>query len=105
MEALLRLTRSRGTRIIVPAGVLAQVWGGSPRQAPLHLLLKRPTTEVPPLDRVLAEATGRLCKLTGTTDVVDASVVITARAENALILTSDPLDIRRLDEDVLIEIV
>jgi hypothetical protein len=78
---------------------------GDARQAPIHRLLKRPTTEVPALDRVLAEATGRLCKRSGTTDVVDASVVMVARQARAVVVTSDPDDLGRLDPSLPIEAI
>src|ERR1051326_8533278 len=97
MEALLRKAHQAHGRVLVPAGALAQVWSGDASQAPLHRLLKRTTTEVPALDRVLAEGVGRLCKRVGTTDVVDASVVIIGRQAGAVVLTSDPDDLRKLD--------
>jgi hypothetical protein len=71
--------------------------------APLHRLLKRPTTEVPALDRPLAEAVGRLCRRTGTNDVVEASVVIAAHQEKAVVVTSDPSDLRGLDSALQLE--
>jgi len=105
MEALLRKAHQARGRILVPAGALAQVWSGEPSQAPLHRLLKRSTTEVPALDRLLAEAAGRLCRRTGTSDVVDASVVIAARQANAVVVTSDPDDLARLDPALRVEAV
>jgi hypothetical protein len=103
MEALLRLALQVQAHVIIPAGVLAQVWTGEPTQAPLHRLLQRLTTEVPMLDRVAAEGIGRLCKRTGTSDVVDASVVIAARQANAIVVTTDVADLKRLDPKLLVE--
>ena len=57
------------------------------------------------LDRVLAQAVGRLCRRRGTTDVVDASVVIAARLALAVVVTSDPGDLRRLDPSLPIEAI
>lgn len=105
MEALLRRAHEVRARIVVPAGALAQAWSGDARQAPVHLLMKRSTTEVPPLDRVTAEAAGRLCKLRDTTDVVDASVVIAARLSHAVVVTSDPADLLRLDASLPVEVI
>jgi hypothetical protein len=65
--------------------------------------MKGPTTVVPPLDEVLAEAAGVLCGRAGASDVIDASVVLMARRERALLLTSDVDDMRRLDPGVDIE--
>jgi hypothetical protein len=103
MEALLRKAHELRARVVIPAGALAQAWTGDPAQAPLHRLLKRAATEVPPLDRVLAEAAGRLCTRAGTTDVVDASVVVVGRKERGVVITSDPNDLRRLDSRLDIE--
>jgi hypothetical protein len=66
-------------------------------------LLKGPTTKVPPLDQALAEAAGVLCGRAGTSDVIDASVVLTARREQAAVVTSDVEDLRRLDPTLRIE--
>jgi hypothetical protein len=103
MRALLRGALKAGVRLVVPAGVLGQVWRGAARQAPLRALMKGPTTVVPPLDEVLAEAAGVLCGRAGASDVIDASVVLIARRERALLLTSDVDDMRRLDPGVDIE--
>ena len=103
MRALVREALVAGVRLIVPAGALGQVWRGAARQAPLRALLKGPTTEVPALDQVLAEAAGVLCGRAGTSDVVDASVVLIARRERAVVITSDVDDLRRLDPTAPLE--
>lgn len=97
MEALLRKAHELRARIVIPAGALAQAWTGDAAQAPVHRLLKRARTEVAPLDRVVAEAAGRLCTHAGTSDVVDASVVVVGRRERGVVITSDPEDLERLD--------
>lgn len=103
MEALLRRAHQVGARILIPAGALAQVWSGDPRQAPVHRLLQRNTTEVPPLDRIQAEVVGKMCRRSGTADVVDASVVIVARQARAVIVSSDADDLLRLDPSATVE--
>lgn len=97
MRALVREALKTGVRLVIPAGVLGQVWRGAARQAPLRALVKGPTTIVPALDQVLAEAAGVLCGRAGTSDVIDASVVLIARRERAIVVTSDEGDLRRLD--------
>ena len=77
--------------------------GRRARQAPLRALVKGPTTIVPPLDQVLAEAAGVLCGRAGTSDIIDASVVLVARREHAVMVTSDVEDLRHLDADLRIE--
>jgi rRNA-processing protein FCF1 len=103
IRALCREALRTRARLLVPAGVVAQAWRDGARQVPLRALLAGSTTEVPPLDRVLAEATGILCGRAGTSDVVDASVVLTARRERALVVTSDPDDLHHLDPTLVVE--
>lgn len=97
VRALCREALRRGARLVVPAGVVGQVVRDPSRQVALRALLHGRTTEVPPLDRVLAEAAGVLCGRTKTSDVIDASVAIIARRERVAVVTSDPEDLRRLD--------
>ncbi|MDQ3451334.1 MAG: PIN domain-containing protein [Actinomycetota bacterium] len=80
---------------LVPAGMLAQAWRGGP-QADLSRLLAGCT--VMPLDEPFARAAGTLCGRAGTTDVVDAAVVILAQLAGATIVTGDPDDVHRLVE-------
>jgi hypothetical protein len=103
MRALVREGLKAGTRLVIPAGVLGQVWRGAARQVPLSALVKGPTTVVPALDQILAEAAGALCGRAGTSDVIDASVVLTARRERARVVTSDVDDLRHLDPDLPLE--
>lgn len=103
LRALVREALRTKARLVVPAGVMGQVWRGGGRQVALRGLLHGPTTEVPPLDRVLAEAAGVLCGRAGTSDVIDASVVLTARRLDARVLTSDPEDLLRLDPTLALE--
>jgi rRNA-processing protein FCF1 len=103
MRALVREGLKTGVRLIIPAGVLGQVWRGAARQVPVRALVKGPTTVVPALDQVLAEAAGVLCGRAGTSDVVDASVVLVARRERAVVVTSDVDDLRRLDPGLPLE--
>ena len=103
MRALLREAIQMGVRVIVPAGVVGQVCRGGARQVPLRALLNGEMTSVPPLDRLLAEAAGALCGRAGTSDLIDASVVLVARRERAVVVTSDVEDLRRLDPTLRLE--
>ena len=103
MRALLREALKLGARLVIPAGVLGQVWRGDARQAPVRALVKGPTTLVPALDHVLAEAAGVLCGRARSSDVIDASVVLVARRERAVVVTSDVGDLRRLDPEIRLE--
>jgi hypothetical protein len=63
--------------------------------------VKMPTTIVSSLDQVLAEAAEVLCGRAGSSDVIDASVVLVARRERAVVVTSDVGDLLRLDPGLL----
>ena len=86
-----------GARVTVPATALAQAIRQPERQARLARLTRQPTTDVVPLDRVDATNVGRLLAASGTSDIVDAHVVICARRAQQQVATSDPDDLRRLD--------
>jgi len=80
-----------------PAGVVAQVWRDGRRQVRLARLLSSGAIAVHPLDREEAQAAGVLCGRGGTSDVVDASVVLLARRYGARVVTTDAADLRRID--------
>jgi hypothetical protein len=105
MRALLREVVRRSTPLIVPAGVLGQVWRDGARQVVLRALLAGPTTEVPPLDRVLAEAAGILCGRSKTADIIDASVVLIARAKRGVVISSDVGDLLHLDPALAVQAI
>lgn len=92
-------------RLIVPAPVLAQVWRDGAGQAALAALVKASTTVIEVFDEQVAKAAGTLCGRTGTSDIVDASVVLSARLHRAVVLTSDPDDLRRIDPGLAIETI
>ena len=83
--------------LLVPAGVVAQTWRDGSRQTRLARLLGSPLCEVIVLDDRQARASGQLCGVADSTDIVDASVAIAARDRGARVITSDPDDLRRLD--------
>lgn len=91
--------------IRVPAGVIGQVWRDGSRQARLAALLGRSDVVVEPLDEMRAKAAGRLCGIRGTSDVIDASVVLCARLHKHRVVTSDPVDLRRLDPTLVLIVV
>ncbi len=98
MNALLRLVHENKLPVAVPAGVLAQAWRGGARQARIARLLAAESVDVAALDELAARGIGVLCGASGTSDVVDASVVLCARARgHRAVVTSDPGDLRVLD--------
>ena len=96
---LARASETRA-RVTVPASALAQAIRRPERQARLARLIRQPTTDVVPLDRVDAVNVGRLLAASGTADVVDAHVVVCARRAQQRVVTSDPDDLRALDPTV-----
>jgi predicted nucleic acid-binding protein len=92
-----RAAMAGGVDIAIPAGVLAQVWRDGRRQSWLARLVRQPRTRVEDLTEAVARAAGELCVRAGTSDVVDASLVVCARRRpGGTILTGDPDDIGRL---------
>lgn len=94
---LLARARETGARVTVPGTALAEAIRRPERQARLARLVRQPTTDVVPLDRVNATSVGRLLAATGTSDIADAHVVICARRAGQRIVTADPGDLRTLD--------
>jgi hypothetical protein len=84
----------------LPAGVLAQVWRGSPRQQPLARLVRHGAVRVEPLSEEVALRVGRLLAAAGTSDVVDGHVALLARGLRATVITSDPEDLHKLDPEL-----
>lgn len=100
LRAALREALAEGRALTIPAGALAQVWRDGARQSHLSRLLKIEGVNIEPLDERLARSAGRLCGLTRTRDVIDATVVVGAKIRGDAIVTSDVDDLRRLDHDV-----
>lgn len=95
--AIITRAHERKIELAVPAGVVGQVWRDGARQARLARLLGSGLIEIEPLDDARARSAGQLCGVTGTNDVIDASVVLCARVREHGVLTSDFDDLRRLD--------
>jgi predicted nucleic acid-binding protein len=81
------------TAPLVPAPVLAQAWRGGAQPLLSRFLAG---CEVVPMDEVSARAAGVACGRAGSSDVVDATVVVTARRFGATVVTGDAEDIERL---------
>jgi hypothetical protein len=99
--ALVAVARESDHPVVIPAGVVAQVWRDDRRQVPLARFLRARETIVDPLDLSEARAAGVLCGRTGTDDVIDASVVLSAaRRGHARVITSDRSHLQRIDGDL-----
>ncbi len=89
--ALVKREREHGRVPVTNGSVVAQVWrGGAGKQIPVARLLAG--VEVVPVDDRLGRRAGLLLAQSGTSDVVDASVICLAQ-DGDDILTSDPADL------------
>lgn len=95
--ALLDQALKQHRALQVPSGVVGQAWRDGRVQVILARFLRAVEVEIVPLDEHLSRSCGELCGKTGTSDVIDASVVICARERRTIIITSDADDLRRLD--------
>jgi predicted nucleic acid-binding protein len=104
MQALLEEIDRRDWQVAVPAGAVAQAWRGGPRQVRIAAVLGDERTEVVPLDDPTARAVGLLCGRSGHADVVDVSVALCARQHNLHVVTSDPDDLRTVDDALILHV-
>lgn len=99
-ERVRALAADRTRPLIIPAPILAQVWRDGARQARLAKAVNDDRTAVEAFDEHVAKAAGILLGRTGTSDIADASVVLAARRHEAVVVTTDAADIRRLDPEL-----
>lgn len=98
MASIIAVIERYRIRTYIPSGVVAQVWRGHPRQHPIAKLLKSELITVVPLDDETARRVGLVLGRSQTSDVVDGHVALLASSlGNAVVYTSDPDDIRRID--------
>lgn len=97
MWARYQIAVDDGRDIRVPAVVVGQAWRDSRRQVRLGKFLV--SCHADPVGLETAKAAGILCGRAGTSDVVDATVVVMAAATGAVIWTSDPEDIKALADE------
>jgi hypothetical protein len=95
--ALLARATATDAIVTIPSGVVAQVIRDPARQSRTSKLIRQSNIRLPPLDAHAAIQVGRLLAASRTSDVVDAHVVLCAREADDSIVTSDPLDLARLD--------
>jgi hypothetical protein len=93
---LLKEVLRRDGKICVPVGAIAQAWR-SPRQVRLARLLKSQDIEIAIMTPNIARDVGLLCARSGHSDVVDVHVAFCAMQRGHAVVTSDPVDISRID--------
>ncbi len=99
---VLEAVRRAGRGMVLPAGVVAQVWRGGARQARLARLLGARGVGVEALSHAGAKACGVVCGRAGSADMVHASVVVAARHHRATVISSDRADLELLDANIAI---
>jgi hypothetical protein len=92
--------RNTADRCACRPSAIGQIWRDGTWQACLARLARSGLLDVQDLDLDEARTAGSLWGLTGTADVAEASVALLARRHQALVITSDPDDLRRLDADL-----
>jgi hypothetical protein len=97
MWARYQVALDDGRDLRVPAVVVGQAWRDARRQVRLGRFLAG--CHVDQVGLETSKAAGILCGRAGTSDVVDATVVVMAAATGALIWTSDPGDIKALADE------
>ncbi|MGA8459400.1 MAG: twitching motility protein PilT [Streptosporangiaceae bacterium] len=97
MWARYQVALDDGRDVRVPAVVVGQAWRDSRRQVRLGQFLAG--CQVDPVGLETAKAAGILCGRAGTSDVVDATVVVMAAATGAVIWTSDPEHVKVLADE------
>jgi hypothetical protein len=95
--ALLARAAELGAQVTIPATALAQAMRRPAQQARLSRLIRQPKTALVALDGPDATQVGLLLAASRTSDIADAHVVISARRHEQVIVTSDPVDLQRLD--------
>ena len=92
--AFLNRAHQLDARVTVPSVVLAQAWRGN--DPLIARLLKGCEIEV--FGEARAKAVGNLLAKSGTSDIVDATVVLGAAKRGDTVVTSDPTDLLALAE-------
>ena len=92
MRARMIAAQKLGLDIVTTSPVVGQVWRNA-RQVMLARALLM--TRIDPPDDAAARRAGTLLAATGTSDVIDALVIVMARDDDTII-TSDPDDLRLL---------
>ncbi len=106
VAALAQSVLAHGDWIAIPALALAQVWRNGAKQVRLARFLALRGVEVVHFTDESAKRVGELCGVANVSDVVDVSVVWCARKyRHKAVVTSDPIDIARIDQTLRLIVV
>ena len=101
VRSYLAVAQRHAFEVTTTSPVVGQVWRDGRRQATLARLLTAVRIDAP--NETTARRAGSLLARTGTSDVVDALLVVLARSGDT-ILTSDPEHIQRLAEAARLDV-
>ena len=93
MWTRLKAATLQGDLPVTHAGVLGQVWRGTPRQARLSQALAG--IDVQPLNEQMGKRAGQLLGVSGLSDVIDAAIILLCQ-DGDEIVTSDQDDLASL---------
>lgn len=96
VAAVLQRAIAAKADVALPTTVIAQAMRDPAKQVALNMLMRASVTDIVDLDRATAVAVGRMLAVSGTSDITDAHVAITATSRNHAIATSDPGDLATL---------
>jgi hypothetical protein len=102
MIALLDEALAQRRSLRIPSAVVGEAWRDGRTQVALARFLRADEVEIVPLDEPMSRSCGELCGVSGTSDVIDASVVLLARERRDVVVTGDPEDLARLDPTLTI---
>ena len=96
VAAVLQRAIAAKVDVAIPTTVIAQAIRDPAKQVALNMLMRASVTDIVDLDHPTAIAVGRILAVSGTSDITDAHVAITATSRNHAIATSDPGDLTAL---------
>ena len=97
MTALMSVIVREEIPTYVPAGVVAQVWRGTPRQHNVGRLLATEAVRIDDMDEQVAKSVGTLLGSSNTSDAIDGHVALLGRITRGNVYTCDRADIIKID--------
>jgi predicted nucleic acid-binding protein len=102
VRALIETALGSGGTIVLCAPVLAQCWRNGASHVRLARFIRMHGVEIEPMDTEAAKACGAVCATSKTADIVNAFVALQARIHSAVVVTSDPDDLRAIDASIVL---
>ncbi|MEN0013730.1 MAG: PIN domain-containing protein [Solirubrobacteraceae bacterium] len=101
MRDVVAAARRGDAEITIPTTVLVESWRGSTRERGYWTAQLIGVSIIEPLSELLAKRAGELVGRVEGASAVDATVAVSAaQRQQATVLTSDPVDLQRLADDL-----